>query len=215
MILAVIEDGAVHIAFVFRQVGAFIFDGPALSPHLAEDIRLHQADDVVSQDILFIPHPEEPAGLGVDLLYFQVIVEHQDAVGGVGHHRIGKSFRLFHHVGQAHGLLRLAPDHRRRLFPAGIVAAAAAVELILRRGLSHLGQNIFDLRFRGLVLCRLKGREGTLAKFLGRLLHREVFLPGIAQDLGHILGRACGVLAEEGAVCAASLAGGQLDKAAV
>lgn len=92
----------------------------------------------------------------------------------------GQTLAALLQIGQAHADLRLALIDRNGLFPAGIVAAAAAVELIRGLLFAHLPQDLGKLAIPGQVAF-LDERQALGVKLLRRRLREgEIRRPGAA-----------------------------------
>ena len=149
----------------------------------------------------------------VDLLHLKVVVYHDQSIGAVFDNGIGKAFCFFLQERQAHGNLGLALIDGNRFFPAGVVAAGTAVQLVFRLCFAHFPQD-----FPELSLIRHTGVPVNRGEFLPdlcdlRLHYVKVLFAGIICH-GHIIAhRASVILFHDRASDTASRAGGHLNEA--
>ena len=149
------------------------------------------------------------------MLHLQLAVEHDDAVGAVSGDGIVDVFRLFHQIGQAHGDLRLALINGYSLFPAGVIAAGAAVQLLAGLEFAHLPQNIPDLGFAGHHGFLFDGLKALAQLPAFRLLDLKILVAGIPGHCQIVLQRAVTVLLHHRAPGTAAHAGAHFDEAVV
>ncbi|OPY93214.1 MAG: hypothetical protein A4E73_00344 [Syntrophaceae bacterium PtaU1.Bin231] len=116
---------------------------------LLEGSRIHE--------IGYVP-PQNDVAAGKELLErrvhaedVQFIVEQENAVGCGAEDLVRASFRETSHVGDAHLGFRHAENHGDGLFPAAVVTAGPAVELLFGVLLAGACQDLLDLLFRNVA----------------------------------------------------------------
>jgi len=152
MVASVIQDCLDDMTVVFREIGAPVIDIAAFLPDFEERGWIQDAHHLVAEDVLRTSQVHQPAGGRVDLLHLEVLVQHNDGVGCVLDDIVGKGLRLVLEKRQAHAEVRFACQDSRRFVPAGVIAAAAAVHLLIRPRFAHVLQNVGDRLFSKLDL---------------------------------------------------------------
>ena len=105
--------------------------------NVEEGQRIENPHNLFSQNVGGIGDIHKLHSRLVYLLHFKGFVKHDNGVWRIFYDGIGEAFRLFLKERQAHGKIRLSVEHRHGLFAAGIIAAASAVQLVLRTSLAH------------------------------------------------------------------------------
>ena len=155
----------------------------------------------------------DPACSRVDLLYFQILVEHDDAIGSVIDDGIGKALGFLGQEGQAHIDIGFPLVHSNGLFTASVVTTGTAVELLLRGELSGFLEDLLDLPFPRHLAVQADEAVIFDQVCLGRLLHCKVLLTGVPVDSNGIRHRTAAFTLHSRAAHTAARADGHFDKA--
>ena len=144
MITLIVDYRLFNIFSVFGEICTLVMDINACRHNFKISYRIKNTHYRASHDIRQTLDIHNISCRLVYLLYFKVFAKHHYTVGRVVYYVVGEALGLFFKIRQAHGKVCLALKYCYRFFTAGIITAAAAVELLRRIALVHLAEYLLN-----------------------------------------------------------------------